>query len=83
MKKAAIGIFSLGIVLAGVANAGEEEVRQRIKNEMTASIPAAGVHAMQEIRRSLAAELPRGLPLKQQVEQLRAALGARKASDRI
>ncbi len=95
-KTTAIITFSIAMLSAGVAGAaGDEQTRDRIQHELTASIAASGVQAMQNIRQALEAQLPqdvghalaaemaRGLSLKPQVEQLRLAYDARPAADRI
>ncbi len=87
-----------GIAMMSTSNASaadDEQDRDRMQQELTASITASGMQAMQDIRQDLEAQLPhdvgqalaaemaRGLPLKPQVEQLRVAYDARPAADRI
>lgn len=84
MKTAGIAIIAAATLIAGAASAADQEAKERLRNELTAGIPAGGIHALHDIRMALAEELPAGLPLRQQLDQLRAvAAAARKSSDKI
>ncbi len=83
MRKNALAAIAVASLIAGAASATDPQARQQMQRELTASIPVAGVHALNDIRKALADDLPAGLPLRQQWDQLRAIATVRKPTDKI
>ncbi len=95
-KKTMIMMCGIAMISAGAAGAADDaQERDRMQQELTASISASGLQALLDIRQTLEAQLPhdvgqalaaemaRGLPLKPQLERLRVAYDARPSADRI
>ncbi len=83
---AVLGLFVGGTVQAGQnpgQNQGENSAKDRMRHELTAGISMAGAHALHHLQREQLQALPSGFPIRQQMQQLRAARRAQLASKQL